>query len=262
MRLGHNATMKRSAWPIAVLAVSLYQFSGSSFALALVPRLEGAATPGAAKPLGGMCPSVASFSTSSNGDGPASTVLKVGIGRDGEVQSVVVARSSGFRELDAEAKYAATKCAFSAGTVDGVPTDSVLLMRYTLDLYASPTGFVAQKPAELAKPAPSQQVRAVLAAPVIAVPQVRMEDLHCSSPEPKFPMKMLDVQGFSKADVVVSMLLAAPDARVAEVKVQRSSGYHVIDEAAVAAMRTTQCKPDKPLERDMWGQRSMVFSLE
>lgn len=265
--------MNHSVWRTTCFVCSFLLLAKISFADALVPQVaeplvidqkcialkqnscpaDGMTHLILASPIGGRCPAVPVTNTKGMAANGRSVLVKIYVRENGDVGLTEIAQSSGNKQLDAAAKLASEQCRFTVGTENGFPAKTILRMRYVRDQKADPHDPPEQISARMPK------IKAVTLAPL---PVVKPMDLHCDKPEITMPASIRANPKFTRASVVVNVLLVAPFAKVGEVTIQKSSGYRVLDREVVEAMRKMQCKPDAQLELDISATQTFDFALE
>ena|SRR5437667_7500705 len=82
----------------------------------------------------------------------------------------------------------------------------------------------------------------------------------CEIPTATFPAAMRNDRNFTSAKVTVRFELL-PSGPIGRVYVKESSGYSVLDSAAVEAVRRSQCQYDPPILEPRWLETSVKFEL-
>jgi hypothetical protein len=86
--------------------------------------------------------------------------------------------------------------------------------------------------------------------------------LTCSPVRPEMPRSIVRDPAFTTAEVKARVLLRAPDAEVISVEIHTSSGYPVLDESVLVAMRGMRCTATEPLTANITATQSFVFKVE
>ena len=104
----------------------------------------------------------------------------------------------------------------------------------------APTDYIAPPPPE--KPAPESVIQAP-PMPLPPGPMALSSELSVACPERSAPAYPAQSRRFGETGVVVLRVELGESGNVALARVDRSSGYPRLDEAALAAVRTWRCTP-------------------